>query len=389
MTKAEMKNNIVSILLLALLALTTVLGIGCGFFWPPWPAFDQSTISQFNNILNETRTEAKAQGMILAVWSPGRGEYMGLSGVDDITTGSPLDPNKLFRIASLSKTFTATAALEMADAGLISLDDKVDKYIAGVPHGDIITLKMLFNHTSGLPNYTASEVFWDDLTANRLRVFTPQDLLNYAFALPLQSEPGAAYHYANTNTILLGLIIEQVNPERETLAQAVKRRVIDQIGLANTSFPTDENFPGSYLHGYQSNTIPGALDDWSIQNPSWMWAAGAVISNIYDLKTYIKALYDNSAHLLSPAMQARRINEDWVSIAPTALPTAKYGLGWAQVGGFFWHDGATYGYHCIAGYDPTTGTTIVAMMNTHPEDMSTCLVTMLRVIRILYPDRPL
>lgn len=383
-----MKNKYIPVLLLVSLALTAVLGAGCGFFWPPWPTFDQAIITQLNNILSEVRTEAAAQGMILAVWSPGRGEYMGLSGIDDTATRSPMDPNKLFRIASISKTFTTTVALQMVDAGLISLDDKVSKYIAGIPNGDIITLAMLFNHTSGLPNYTASMAFWDDLIANRLRVFTPQDLLAYAFALPLQSDPGVAYHYANTNTVLLGLIIEQVNPERETLAQAVNRRVINQIGLANTSFPTTENFPGDYLHGYQSNTIPGSLDDWSIQNPSWMWAAGAVISNIYDLKTYIKALYDNSAHLLSPALQAKRINEDWISIAPATLPTAKYGLGWAQVGGFFWHDGATYGYHCISGYDPTTGTSIVVMMNTHPEDMSTCLSTMLRVVRILYPDRP-
>ena len=374
-------------IILAGLLLALLLAPGCGTKVAPTPAFDQATIAVFDSFMAEIRSYASAEGSVLAVWAPGKGEYVKAAGTDEVTTGSAIDPSKLFRIASITKTFSCTVALQMVDEGLINLDDKVSTYITGVPSGDSITLRMLFNHTSGLPNHTGNPAFWTDFIANRLRQFTPQELLNYAWALPMQSAPGAGYHYSNDNTILLGLIVEKVNREGETMAQAVKRRVIDKIGLQNTYFPTTENFPGPYIHGYQLHTTPGTIDDWSIQNPSWIWAAGAVISNIYDLKTYIKAISTNSAGLLSPALQTKRLNDDWVSTGGTTLPTAKYGLGWAQLGGFFYHDGACYGYHSIVAYDPSTDTTVVAMINIHPSDLSTCTAILIKVIQTLFPGR--
>ncbi|MFA5113031.1 MAG: serine hydrolase domain-containing protein [Candidatus Margulisiibacteriota bacterium] len=370
----------------ALLFVTVAIAAGCTT--SPTPAFDSATVAAFDKIMSDMKTYASAEGFVLLVSVPGKGDYLGVKGTDEVATGSAIDPRKLFRAGSITKTFTNTVTLQLVDEGLISLEATVDKYLTGIPSGDVITIKMLLNHTSGLPNYTASSAFWTAIAADRFHKYTPQDLLNFAFALPMTAAPGTEYHYSNTNTTILGMIIEKYNAQGETLAQAVKRRVIDKIGLINTTFATVETFPGAYLHGYMPNPATGTPEDWSLEDPSWMWAAGAVISNIYDLKAYIKAIYDNSAGLLSPAMQAKRINDDWVSIS-AELPTCKYGLGWVQIGGFFCHDGAVPGYHCIAAYDPATGTTVVAMMNTEPNDISTAMATLLMVIKQLYPTRAL
>jgi D-alanyl-D-alanine carboxypeptidase len=371
--------------LLALLLLPLVFYFGCAAS-SPTPAFDPTTVAAFDKIVSDMKAYTSAEGFVLLVSVPGKTDYVGVLGTDEVATGSAIDPRKLFRIGSITKTFTNTVVLQLVDEGLISLEATVDKYLTGVPSGDVVTVKMLLNHTSGLPNYTASSAFWAVIVADRFHRYTPQDLLNYAFALPMTAAPGTEYHYSNTNTTILGLIIEKYNTQGETLAQAVKRRVIDKIGLTNTTFATVETFPGAYLHGYMPNTTTGTPEDWSLEDPSWMWAAGAIISNIYDLKSYVKALYENNNGLLSPATQTRRINDDWISIA-TELPSCKYGLGWFQVGGFFGHDGAVPGYHCVAAYDPATGTTIVAMMNTEPRDISSAMATMLLVIKQLYPTR--
>jgi len=379
-----MKTKLAFFLLLVLVAFAA----GCSTT-SSTPSFDPTTVAAFDKIVSDMKSYASAEGFVLLVSVPGKSDYLGVLGTDEVAAGSAIDPRKLFRIGSITKTFTNTVTLQLVDEGLISLETTVDQYMTGIPSGDVITIKMLLNHSSGLPNYTASTVFWTDLAADRYHRYTPQDLLNYAFALPMTAAPGTAYHYSNTNTTILGMIIEQYNTQGETLAQAVKRRVIDKIGLANTTFATVETFPGAYIHGYMPSPTTGTNEDWSVEDPSWMWAAGAVISNIYDLKTYIKALYENNNGLLSPAMQTKRINDDWISIDPVTLPTGKYGLGWVQIGGFFGHDGAVPGYHCIAAYDPATGTTVVAMMNTEPRDISTAMATLLSVIKQLYPTRAL
>lgn len=349
--------------------------------------FETATMTRLQNIIDTTRTQANAKGMIIGIWYPGKGDYIGVSGSDDIAQGSPIDPSKLFRAGSITKTFVTTVALQLVDEGLISLDDPLSKHIPNIPNGNRISLKMLFNHTSGLPNYTDSEIFWNDFYADRFRQFSVRELLDYAFALPMQAEPGVEYHYSNTNTTLLGMIIEQYS-HGESLARIVQKRVIEKIGLSNTSFATTETFPGPYIHGFQA-TATGTFEDWSIYNPSWMWAAGAIISNMNDLKTYMRSICRNEHTLLSPELQARRLHEDWISLRSPMAPTLHYGLGWAKIGGFIFHDGSTSGYHSLIAFDPTTGVTVAMNINTEPEPGSMCVLTLIEVIKTLFPDRPL
>jgi D-alanyl-D-alanine carboxypeptidase len=330
----------------------------------------------------------EASGMILYVNYPGRGEFISAKGTSETTSGVPMNANYLFRIGSVSKTFVATVILQLVDEGSVKLDDTIDKYVNNttegidVPNGDSITIKELLNHTSGLPEYCNNADLLTKLETDHGHAFTPKDLLTSAFANHVTSAPGTNFNYSNTNYILLGLVVEKANKEGDTVEAAVKRRIIDRLGLSNTSFPTTNTFPGPYIHGY-SSAISGTLEDWSIQSPSFSWAAGCGISNISDLKIYLKALYDGT--LLSPATQELKLTQ-WVDYGFAALPTLQYGLGWFRLGGFYGHGGSISGYENMEYYDPSTGATICFLLNN--DSVGTNLYgTFIRIAKILIPGR--
>jgi D-alanyl-D-alanine carboxypeptidase len=350
----------------------------------PTGPFDAATRTRFDDLMSETLKAYDSPGMILYVYIPGRGEYVCASGIADIANGTPMTTTPLFRIGSLTKTFTGTVILELMDEGLIQLDDKVGDYISGVPNGDAITIRHLLTMRSGLPSYSESEDFGKLLLANPQRSFTPQELLSFAFALPIQFPPGTSYHYSNTNTVLLGLIIEKVNREGDDLGGAIQRKISDPLDLRNTYFPTDGSMPGEYIHGYY--TPVATREDWSLANPSWGWAAGAMISNLSDLKIYVKAL--GQGPLSKPETQAQRMSE-WYDVGNTQVefPSARYGLGWFTLGGFVGHNGALPGYVNISMYDPSTGAMVILMLNTQPPQGAATMMIFKEVINIIFPER--
>jgi D-alanyl-D-alanine carboxypeptidase len=359
------------------LLVPALLLAGCG--GAP-PGFDANTRARFDQLVDASLKKHEAPGMILGVWSGGK-QYLRAAGKADLATGRPMSATPLFRIGSLTKTFVGTAVMQLVDEKKLSLDDAVATLLpdAGVPGGDKITVRHLLMMRSGLPSYSQSPEFGKDFSGSRQANFTPAQLLAYAWKLPVLFPPGTAFHYSNTNTILLGLLIEKL--DGAPLARSLKRRIFDPLGLTHTSFPSDGTIPGDYIHGY--GNAGADRDDWSQANPSWGWAAGAIISTIADVRTYIEAL--GEGRLLSRETQARRLTE-WAA-SPGPYPTAKYGLGWATMGGFLGHNGSLPGYVNMAMYDPKTKSTIVLMLNFQGKHGDATREIMREAIQILFPGR--
>ena len=101
----------------------------------------------------------KVPGVVVGIWIPGEGSYVAAKGFADPRSKQAMRSSYYFRIGSITKTFTATALLMLADEKKIGLDDPVSKYVDFVPNGDKITLRMLANMTSGLYNYTEDEAW--------------------------------------------------------------------------------------------------------------------------------------------------------------------------------------------------------------------------------------
>src|SRR3954452_862970 len=294
--------------------------------------------------VNQAMTTAKVPGAIVGIWGPD-GTYVRAFGVADKSTGAPMKADFYSRIGSVTKTFTVTGILQLADQGKLGLDDPIAKYIDGVPEGDKITLRQLARMQSGLFNYSASTAFQNALIADPQRPFTPQQLLGYAFAEPNVFPPGEGFLYCNTNTVLLGLVVEKLSGQ--PLHEYIRDHILTPLGMSHTNFPTDNAFPEPHAQGYTDTTADGSETTATNWDPTWGWAAGAMISTLDDMHTWVPALA--TGKLLTPEMQKQRLQ----TVGAPGMPAQDgYGLGIFNLGGWIGHNGSLPGYQTVAVYCP-------------------------------------
>jgi CubicO group peptidase (beta-lactamase class C family) len=158
-----------------------------------------------------------------------------------------------FRIGSITKTFTATLLLILADEKKLGLDDPVSKYVAWVPNGDRITLRMLADMTAGLHSYTQDDAWVKVAFSNFGRVWTPRELVDVGLRSPPDFPPGQGWHYSNTNYVLLGMILEQVTGKK--IQDSFAEKMFKPLKLTQTSWPVGAALPKPYAHGTTVQTL--------------------------------------------------------------------------------------------------------------------------------------
>ncbi|MFF8616048.1 MULTISPECIES: serine hydrolase domain-containing protein [unclassified Streptomyces] len=268
------------------------------------------------------------------------------AGVGDRATKTPADPKAKFRIGSNTKAFVSTVLLQLEGEKKLSLDDTVERWLPGAVaangyDGSKITIRQLLNHTSGLPDYFKSLQINGPyfLNTNPREVYPPQNLVDVALGMRAPAaEPGEKFDYSNTNYVLAGMVIKAVTGE-DSAAQ-IQRRIIEPLGLRDTSFPTsDPTLHGNYLHGYVIRAI--LINDGTVSNVQVFGSAGAMVSTMDDLAAFSRALM--TGKLLAPAQMAE--------LKTTVPVTADvgYGLGIERIklscGKSAWgHNGAVLGY---------------------------------------------
>ncbi|MCX4683852.1 beta-lactamase family protein [Kitasatospora purpeofusca] len=310
--------------------------------------------ARLDTAVQRVLTEASVPGVIVNLSTP-QGEYLKAFGVSDKVSGTAMVTGLNMRIGSETKTFTVTGLLRLVDQGKAGLDDPIGKYVAGVPNGDTITLRQLSDMRSGLFSYTQDEDFVTALQADPQRSFTPDQLLAYAFKHPVNFAPGAEFDYSNTNTVLIGKVIEKLGGQ--PLGDFLKKEVFDPADLGRTLFPTTNAFPQPHARGYTNQTADGTIADATDWNPSWGWAAGAMISDQADMKKWAKVLATGT--LLSAPTQAQRLQPQ-----PSAVPDTWYGLGVFYNHGWIGHNGSLPGYQTVVVYLPSAQASLVVLLNT-------------------------
>jgi len=317
----------------------------------------------------------KVPGAIVGMWFGKQGTWVVGAGKGNTSAGAAPQTTDKTRIGSISKTFTATVILQLVDEKKLSLDDKLSKYEPQVPGADGITVRQLANMTSGLYNYTDDPAFWTAFQKSPKTTWAPQQMVDIATAHPAVFPPGQRYMYCNTNYILLGMIMEKVTGS--TAAKQITTRIIDKLGLKNTSFPMTPDMPTPYMHGYIPATGQpngsGTLTDLSIYSPTPFWTAGAMVSNLDDLKIWAQALA--TGKLLSKQMHAEQIKS-------TAPNTQGYGLGIMIAGHGLGHSGEVPGYNSSMYYFATVNSTSIVLINRYPstiegaaDEINTALIT--------------
>ncbi|MHA6629736.1 serine hydrolase domain-containing protein [Pseudonocardia sichuanensis] len=332
--------------------------------------------------LEQLARDLLVTGAVVQVRSAELGDWTTTIGTRTFRGGEPVQVGDHIRIGSVTKTWTGTVVLQLVDEGRLRLADPVSAYRPDVPNGQAITIEQLLTMRSGLGNYTTSPEINERMDADPGAAFDPEELIAIGLAEPPGFPPGEGYSYSNTNTVLLGRIVEQLtgNP----LEAEIERRVLVPLGLTASSFParTSSALPDPRANGYtygtnvetaETNVLSpekqeaaraGTLAplDVTTSNPSWAWSAGAGISTAEDLVTYVQALVGGG--LLTEGMQQARIE----SVRPIdpAAPELGYGLALARFGPFYGHTGELPGYNTFAGHDPERGNTVVVWASLAP-----------------------
>jgi D-alanyl-D-alanine carboxypeptidase len=344
----------------ALVALAVLAAVAAGpaaaaTHSPTDGSVDSATAKRIVRAVTLDLKRQKLPGAIVGVARDGRRPWLFARGHADLRTLRPMRTDEHVRIGSVTKAFVTTLLLRLAQEGKLDLDQPIARYVPGVPGGEAITLRQLANMTSGIADVFASQEFTlGYLTGER---FTPRRLVEIGTALPTLFPPGQGWSYSNTNTDLLGIVIQEVTGE--PLASALKKRVFEPLGLTGSSLPSFAPLPKPFAAGYTEQSINGRFAEATYNTPTATWAAGGMISTVPDLLKAAR-LFGTGKPLLGPATQRRRT--DWVSFPPNH-PGQRYGLGVFDFHGWIGHNGGIPGYTAIAWYLPQAHLAIAVSVN--------------------------
>jgi D-alanyl-D-alanine carboxypeptidase len=374
-----------SIQILVPVALVFALLLSCSKEWET----DRKQLSSelreaLEDSLDAAMSEENVPGAIVGVWTPD-GNWIVARGVSNLATGEPMDVDNHFRMGSITKTFTGTVVLKLVDEGLISMDENLAHYLPQYPfpEADKITVRMLGNMSAGIFDFTRDIPFLNACAAKDWDVeFTADSLVKIALQHPLNFEPGTQYGYSNTNTVLLGLICEKVTGK--PIDQLMEEKIFIPYELNHTSWPHNIYMPVPYSMGYTRANPTNSLKDATYYNISWANAAGILISNIYDLKKWVRLLA--SGELYSAAMHAERLKWN-----PASFNT--YGFAIMNASGdpdnmVLGHSGAVWGYNSYAVYLPNYDMTVIVSVNYYGGPGGTpAYEIVLKVLQVLVSDK--
>jgi D-alanyl-D-alanine carboxypeptidase len=277
-------------------------------------------------------------------------------GLADLGHQVPLAPDRVFRIGSITKQFTAVSILQLVAAGKLRLDDDVVQYVPDFPNqGRRITIAQLLSHTSGIPNYTAQANF----RSAPQRDLTLRQIFGLIKGRPFNFEPGTDWAYCNTGYVLLGAVIEKVSGQ--SYASYLQKHIIEPAGLTHTTYGFSPQGVPAQVPGY-SRTYGGTWMAAVDLNATQAYAAGALMSDVDDLLKWERALESGRIvrrDLLAQAQSPVRLTSgQW---APG------YGFGWelTRVDGYAaaGHGGTISGFRSYELSIPETGLFVAILCN--------------------------
>ena len=339
--------------------------------------------AKMQDMVEQLAKEMLVPGAVVILRTP-NGDFTTTYGVSSYGGSEPTSLTQHLRVGSNTKTWVGTVILQLVQEKALKLDDPVSLYLSGVPNGEQITIAHLLTMRSGLHNYTTTLELNQTLDDQPTKAWTQAELLALSYQHPQDFLPGTEFGYSNTNTVLLGIIAEQL--DGKPLEVIMQDRLFAPLGLQHTLLPDIHSnaIPSPYSRGYmygnnvltmdppymlpdemQADARAGVLapTEQTHANPSWGWAAGAGISTANDLIIWVQALVNGD--LLDADLQQQRLNSV-VAIDPSNPNSASYGLGIAKFGQLYGHTGELPGYNTFMGHDPVNEVTLVVWTNLAP-----------------------
>ena len=260
-------------------------------------------------------------------------------------------PETNYRLASVTKQFTAACILLLKQDGKLRLEDPVRKYLPELPASDDkITVYHLLTHTGGLIDYE------DLVPAERTAQLDDADVLTMIAAQHrLYFEPGSAFRYSNGGYVLLGLIVQRVSGM--DLADFMKQRIFRPLGMDHTLMYEHGHGPEVSYRAYGYSRVDGKWTKTDQSVTSATRGDGGIYSNIEDFAKWDAALYTDKL------LDADSRKLAFTPKDPIADPDTDYGFGWRLSGDTEWHSGESQGFRNVIIRWPKQHVTVVILSN--------------------------
>lgn len=342
-------------------------------------AFPSDVVVQIQSEMDDLTDSGLPSGMVVWIDSP-EYRFEGASGFADLKEAIPMSPDGGFRIGSITKMFTATVVIQLAEEGVLTLDDPLAMWLPDVadqvPYGDQITLRHLLSHTSGLFNIVEHEAYYADIfteadideeagivTLDCVQRDPHDTLARYVYGKDALFEPGEGWYYSNTNYTLLGMVIEVA--EDMPLTEAYRTHIYEPLGMESTFMDCYEDPVIDVVHGYTG--FGDTMSDVTELHESVGWSAGGMVSTAPDLITFARGLF-GGALFDDP--------ESLVAMT-TPAPGSSYGLGIMLQEVYMGHVGWIAGFRSVLSYMPEVDTVVVVLYNLDIADPEQGLIDML------------
>jgi len=282
-------------------------------------------------------------------------------GLADLASETPVREQDLFRLASISKVFTASVVLQLVAEGKMELDNPIadylpDELVKHIANAEVATVRQVLQMTSGIYNYTDTDAYYDAIDADPLHEWTAAETLTLIYDEEPDFAPGEDYYYSNSNYNLAQIAIESVTGN--SLAKELEARIFAPLGMDSCYLETPEVFAENIVRGYELNDEDN-LDDVTEINDGTGLGDGGIVCSASDLGRFLPSLMNGK--LLDDAM----LDEMFDTVDDGE--GGEYGLGIAYSEGDFgveiWHDGASSGFQSYMTYLPDEDLTLVILTN--------------------------
>ena len=319
--------------------------------------------------LVESAYPANGPGAAVIVTEGGRPVYERGRGLADVGSKTPITPETVFRLGSITKQFSAAIMLQLVAEGKVSLDDPLSKFLPDYPEpGASATVAQLLNHTVGVQSYTGIPGWMVEEKTGK--AYTTEELIAEFRDIPSPSKPGEKWDYNNSGYVLVGAVIEKVTGK--PWHEAVDERIARPLGLTTIRYGVFESETSNMARGYTDRD--GKIAPSQKIHMSVPHAAGALIGSVEDLAKWNAALHGGK--VVPQAFYSKMI-------APTVLPDGKenpYGFGIrngdvrgrAGIG----HGGGIFGFSTDSIYLPKDDLFVAVFANSDDPKTSPGLVMM-------------
>jgi D-alanyl-D-alanine carboxypeptidase len=250
---------------------------------------DKATEAKVDELANDVLKKIPLAGMAIGVMHDGHLILAKGYGMENLEDGTPVRPDTVFRIGSITKQFTAASIMLLKEQGKLAVGDKLSKYFPSFPRGDEVTLRQLMNHIAGIHNYTNKNYL---TVIGRIDKTMPEFVDFIAHQDPVfDFDPGTKWNYSNSNYFILGAIVEKVSGM--SLHDFLKNNIFDKVGMKDSALDTSSDVVLHRAAGYELHKEnPGVFYNADFLSLTTVGGAGEIRSTVEDLAKWHYALFN-------------------------------------------------------------------------------------------------